>query len=153
MAVSMASSFRFVTRLFVGFALLRRTLTRFQFLVWFTRLVFLCPSFSWRSPVFFLGSSSQLQLIQLQFIAVTLVQSQIEMSGGLWTRKLPRLMVLCGLRLTRLTCLTCCKGICRVCGVLVFSVFGVCGFLVCLLGGFLVCFWFCFLFPFASCTP
>ena len=31
MAVSMASSFSFVTRLFVGFALLRRTLTRFQF--------------------------------------------------------------------------------------------------------------------------
>ena len=81
MAVSMASSFRFVTRLFVGFALLRRTLTRFQFLVWFTRLVFLCPSFSWRSPVFFLGSSSQLQLIQLQFIAVTLEQGP---KGSLW---------------------------------------------------------------------
>ena len=32
--------------------------------------------------------------------------------------------VLCGLRLIHLTCLTCCKGICRVCGVL-FFVFGV----------------------------
>ena len=56
--------------------------------------------------------------------------------------------VLCGLRLTRLTCLTCSKGICRVCGVLVlFGVWCLCFFwFVCL--GF---FWF--VCGFVSCFP
>ena len=57
-----AFSFSLVTRLFVGFALLRRTPTRFSF--GFTRLVFLCPSSSWRSPVSFLGSSFSFSLLQ-----------------------------------------------------------------------------------------
>ena len=52
--------------------------------------------------------------------------------------------VLCGLRLTRLTGLTCCKGICCVCGVWFLCVFCfVCGFLV----RFCFRFLFCFLFP------
>ena len=54
--------------------------------------------------------------------------------------------VLCGLRLTRLTGLTCCKGICRVCGV-----WFLCGF-CCLWfsGSVLLSVFVLFLVPFAS---
>ena len=60
--------------------------------------------------------------------------------------------VLCGLRLTRLTCLTCSKGICRFCGFGVFAWF--CGGFVCglvFLFGLFAC--FRFVFGFVSCFP
>ena len=61
--------------------------------------------------------------------------------------------VLCGLRLTCLTYLTCSKGICRFCGVLVlFWCFVFVAFSVVCLVFFLVCLWFCFLFSSASCA-
>ena len=65
--------------------------------------------------------------------------------------------VLCGLRLTRLTCLTCRKGC--VVFVVFWFLFGfwclwfLFGLFAWVFGFCLVCSWFCFLLPSASCTP